>query len=188
MILLLFIFSYSEATNRPNVINNKSFLASSICKKYKCMLIYRDIRIPAYRYNVIDPKTKEVFNTYITSGSVNIVSEEVQKNYIRVDLKPGTLYFSPSIEAFEYLSDLVQWSTGVRLDLKSDLLESIDNVSKEEGDFAPISTGNIGRTPVTFYMRSVPSFSLVNNLIEPKKGHLAYGIVDSVLFSDGLRR
>lgn len=192
-ILFLFQISDCHAVTRIAAISNKYFLSSSLCKKYKCLLIDKNIKIPTYEYKVVDPKTGEVFNTYIKSGSINIISEEIQKNNIRVDLELGSLKYGASLNASEYLRDLVLWSMGIKLDLKKDFLGTTDLVSKnfEEKDFVEFSslaTGKVGSTFVTFYLRTVPWYSPQTNLVDPKKGHLAYGIVDSSLFPDGLRR
>lgn len=188
LVFLTILSCNSNAVARTKVIDNKAFLLSPLCKKYKCNLIKKDPKLLFYEYNVIDLETKEVFNTYIASGSVNIISGEIQKNNIRIDLEAGTLKYGASLNDSIYLRDLVLWSMGVKLDLKNDFLGTTDLVPKNDVDVFPLAIGKIGGVPVTFYIKSVPGYFPNTTSIDPKRGHLAYGIVDSSLFPDGLRR
>lgn len=178
----------AQAITRPIIIDRNSFVSSPICKKYRCKLIYKDVDNHVYRYNVIDPKTKEMFDTRISTSYKSFGTYKLIKNNIRVDLKPGTLQFMPSVASFAYLRDLFGWYTGIKLDLKKDFWGSLNNVSKDFVDVAPLSTGKIGGIPVTFFIKSVPEYSLITNSIDPKKGWLAYGIVDSSEFPEGVLR
>ena len=141
-----------------------------------------------YRYSVINIETKEMFGTRILSGYKSAETYNLVKNNIHVDLKPCTLEFMPSVAAFIYLHDLFSWYTGIKPDLKKDFWGSLSDVSKDFVDVAPLSAGKLGGVSVTFYMKSVPRYALCTTSIDLKAGHLAYGIIDSSLFPDGLLR
>jgi len=162
------------AIQTPVVIDNKAFISSVICRKYSCTLDYANKATNFYIYKVVDPKNKEIYMT-------NIWNSKYFKNNLRIDLKQGTLDFVPSLEALTYFREVVKWATGVELRMNNELGGSPDFVPADSVAVSALARGTIGVIPVTIYVRSVPDPSL-----DPKRGNLAYGIVDSSWFPKGL--
>lgn len=173
-LFVLAFLSYCHAIQIPVVIDNEAFTSSIICKKYRCTLDYANKVTKFYIYKVIDPKNKEIYMT-------NIWNSKYFKNNLRVDLKQGTLDFVPSLEALTYFQEVVRWATGIELRMNNELGGSPDFVPADSVAVSALARGKVGTVPVTIYVRSVPDPSL-----DPKKGNLAYGIVDSSWFPKGL--
>lgn len=171
------------ASSNIKMINNETFINSSICKKYDCKIVRKSFSVDKYKgqmgsyeYKVSDKKSGVSFKTYISTGGWDMSGSVKIKNYIWIDTNPGSLYYSPSLDEFLYFKSITEWATGIKLDLKSDLWGTMSLVPQDSIDAAEIVTSKIGSTPVTIYIKSSP------NLENPKAGKLQYGIIYTEAF------
>ena len=185
----VFLLSNSQAFSQLKTLDNTEFISSSICKKYRCILSYKNIKNHVYVYNVTNLKTKKTFKTHIWSGgytkSAGFGGEKINNNFL-VEAEVGSQYTSPSFDVLLYFQDVVLWSTGLRLDLKNDLLGSMNDVSTTQVDAFSIAISKISSIPVTIYVKSDPFYDTGQFSSKPnlKKGFLSYGIIDTEAFPD----
>jgi len=169
--LLLTSLASAAVLPLPSAITRENFEQSPMCARYHCTLRSASAEHGSsfYTYTVLDENGTKI--------RVGIARTPEAKNIFDIYGAPGSLASMPSVVMMKFFIMTTQYYTGVRLDIKDDLLGTGSLVGPDQVEFFDIASGKIGRVPVKIFEKSLPDDSM-----NPDRAQLMYGIIDSAAY------